>query len=161
LFSKKLTAGMGIRTNLTKIDNNYLSKQAHIRYNFNDTQFLNLSVGESNSFEKTSFRNFQRINIFQYSLDYAFETENTKVGIALYRKNENFPLLLQKTQGIELFYRKMMKKWLVELSYSSISSKINDNTGTYLSMYHLPYFLKNVVQFQLACKQATACFCIH
>jgi hypothetical protein len=150
LFSKKLTAGMGIRTNLTKIDNNYLSKQAHIRYNFNDTQFLNLSVGESNSFEKTSFRNFQRINIFQYSLDYAFETENTKVGIALYRKNENFPLLLQKTQGIELFYRKMMKKWLVELSYSSISSKINDNTGTYLSMYHLPYFLKNVVQFQLA-----------
>jgi hypothetical protein len=150
LFSKKLTAGLGIRKNLTKIDRNYLSKQAHIRYNFNDTQFLNFSVGESNSFEKTSFRNFQGINIFQYSLDYAFENENTKVAIALYRKKENFPVFFQKTQGIELFYRKMMKKWLFEISYSSIGSKINDNAGIYLSKFHLPYFLKKTVQLQLA-----------
>lgn len=150
LFSKKLTAGVGIRNNLTKIDRNYLSKQAHIRYNFNDSQFLNFSVGESNSFEKTSFRNFQGINIFQYSLDYAFETENTKVAIALYRKKEKFPIYLQKTQGIELFYKKMLKKWMFEISYSSIGSKINDSTGIYLSRYHLPFFLKNTIQAQFA-----------
>lgn len=150
LFSKKLTAGVGFRNNLTKIDYNYLSKQAHIRYNFNDKQFLNFSIGESNSFEKTSLQNFQGIKIFQYSLDYAFETENTKVAIALYKKNETFPSFLQKTEGIELFYRKMMKKWIFELSYSSIESKINENAGIYNSKYHLPFFLKKTVQLQFA-----------
>jgi hypothetical protein len=149
LFSKKLTTGIGIRKNLTKIDNNYWSKQAHIRYSFTETHYLNFSIGESNSFIKIDFHEFKRIKTIQYSLDYAFEKENTKASFAVYKKNEKYPLFFQKTHGFEMFYRRMMKKWIFELSYSSNLSKINDSIGIYSSVYNIPLFLKNTLQVDL------------
>lgn len=149
LFSKKFTAGLGVRKNVTKMEDNYWSWQAHFRRSFAETHYLNFSIGESNSFDRVGFQRFQGVKTFQYSLDYAFETEKTKASLALYRKSEKYASFLQKTQGFELFYRRMMKKWIIEFAYSTIGSKINDSIDVYNSAYHIPHFLKNTVQLEL------------
>jgi hypothetical protein len=131
------------------MEDNYWSWQAHFRRSFAESHYLNFSIGESNSFDRVGFQRFQGVKTFQYSLDYAFETDNTKASLAIYRKRERYPFFLQKTQGFELFYRRMMKKWIVELAYSTIGSKINDSTDVYNSAYHLPHFLKNTIQLEL------------
>ena len=82
-FTEKLSIGIGIRQNL-KI--NYLSKQIHARYAISEKQFLNFSLGETHSYVKTIVNTFDLTKTKQWSLDYAYEQDNTNASIAIYQK---------------------------------------------------------------------------
>lgn len=155
--TQKLVVGGGLRKNIpVETQENYLSYQGSIRYNFSSSSSALLSAGSYNGYTIPTYyiQRFEQISSVQYAVEYHYDTDNTDIGIALYKKEEEGPEYFDESgtslatsrhiRGIEVSLEQYMNHFRINGSYTWLDSQFkNSNQQEWYNSYNdMDYLLK-------------------
>lgn len=160
-WHNKIILGLGFRKNMpTDEQDNYLSYQGSIKYNFNKKHSLLLSLGKYNAYSvpENNIRSIYHMQSNQYSLDYTYNTLSWKISASAYAKTETMPMFYDNTGAIQLsqqdikgaelsieyFHRNIVD---VGLSYALLDVHILNGTEKYFGYNDIDYMLKAYVSY--------------
>lgn len=151
-LTKKLIFGTGIRKNVVIDDEpDMLSYQANLNYKPNKNNNLTLSAGHYN---RLSMPNAEQISITHYksnqvSLDYSFINDLFEIQSSVFTKDVRFNDTRNTLYGAEIYTKIIVNPFEIQLSLTSLDSKIEENSIEHPSDFDLDYFIRSVVKYKL------------
>ena len=159
-ISPKLVITGGVRSNVpARGDNQFLSRQAGLKYSISKHSSLLLAAGkyQGHSVPNYYYMVYLPQTATQYAIDYDMKRGKTSVNAAIYFKSEtgnyasNFIDHSEKRNivGAELFASQRIYRWFtVSGSYTYLHSKQYANHDVFKAYNSLPYIFKTMVSFQ-------------
>jgi hypothetical protein len=155
-LNPKWLFGAGIRGNLTGDD--FFSYQGSARYQFHPKHHVLLSGGKYHNYLIPNFFNqgFELLSSQQLSLEYAYNSTDWQLQVALYQKQERGDILNAEQQltqarqlrGVETFLQyQPSSSWSFSLANTYLDAKIETTEGQFRAVNDLNYFLKASAQY--------------
>jgi len=150
-FSEKIMIGAGVRQNIpTRAQPLYNSLQANVKGQMTEKFSVLLGVGK---YHRTDFsRGAGNATLFfetdQLSLDATYKTLRWEVIGSVFGKYSRQDHRLIETVGAEAFIKYQSRKWLAQVSVSSLQSTIRQNEISFASPFDLSYFGRANLQYK-------------
>lgn len=150
-FSEKIMIGAGMRQNIpARMQPLYNSLQANVKWQMTEKFSLLLGAGK---YHRTDFsRGAGNATLFfetdQLSLDATYKTLRWEVIGSVFGKHSRQDHQLIETVGAEAFIKYQSRKWLAQISVSSLQSTIQQNEISFASPFDLSYFGRANLQYK-------------
>jgi len=151
-FSDKILIGAGLRKNLpTDEQENYLSRQLNLKYNFSDNLSLTASWGTYNKYNliQNQAEDTQLINSEQLSLDFLYKEPSLEINLSVFAK-ETQNLTNKNVYGAELFFKaELLNNLTAQTSFSYLSDERSLKENQFPGKYDLNYFIRGNLNYKL------------
>ncbi|MEL6943651.1 MAG: hypothetical protein AAFO82_13355, partial [Bacteroidota bacterium] len=155
-INENLILGGGIRGNLS--GTNFFSYQGSLRYQWKPQHNFLIAGGKYHNYNIPNYlnQNFALLSSQQWSIEYAHQSAQWELQLALFQKRETGDVLNYDRQssnsrnllGIESWIRfRPRKNWIFSLANTYLDAQMNTAEGNFRASNDLNYFLKASVQY--------------